>query len=192
MKKVLTSDEQKNELCVNNETFMSFANRKFVLEKLLETRIHKTFIKVNVRRIEAKFHDNFKYVYIDFYLFEEFKRQSSLAHIKTKIHLMNDLKINVLIEMNIMKSEKITLDFRKKVMIISTCDNFRTLISIKKRERLINKAVRMISKITMFSDTVMTVSVHIRKTQILKNRDYSFFLKTDSLLESKEEIINSR
>jgi hypothetical protein len=142
---------------------------------------------MNIRGIDDKIHDSFEYALLNFYLSEEFKDNAVLAHFKTEVHLISDLKANVLIEMNIMSSEEMILNFKRKIMIISICDDFETSIFIKRREQSMNRAVRIASQITISAEKVMTISVRIRDDQISRDRDYSFFLKTNKSLESEEE-----
>lgn len=134
IKESLTSNEALNDLCVDNETFMSLMNRKFLRKRLSDIQIHSTVTKTNVRKIDTELHDTSNYVLLNLYLSEEFKKNAALTHFQIKVHLIDDLKTNVLIDMNIMRSEQMTLDFHRKTMIISTCNDFTTSVTIKRKE----------------------------------------------------------
>ena len=66
---------------------------------------------------------------MNFFISEKFKNEQIITNIKTEMHLINDLKVNVLITINILILEKIILDFTKKELIIIICNNM--IISIK-------------------------------------------------------------
>lgn len=91
---------------------MLLTNREFVFKHVFFIQIKKIVILANVRKNDTNVHDNSKYVLLDFYLFKEFKKKWVLAYFKEKVHLINDFKINILIDINIMRLEEITLNFR--------------------------------------------------------------------------------
>lgn len=47
-----------------------------------------------------------------------------------KVYLINDLKINILINTNIITSQKLCINFNKRVFIINTCQDIETFLKI--------------------------------------------------------------
>ena len=45
-----------------------------------------------------------------------------------EIHLMNDLKINMLIDVNVFKSQKMILNFEHNTLIINNCQKIKIVI----------------------------------------------------------------
>ena len=182
---VLKSTEQK--LCMNSETFMSLVDRAFLTKQLFHIVRHKTTSSIKIRGIESAIHDNSEYVILDLYMSGKYQENSATAHFKTEFHIVNDVKTNMLIEMNVMKSERINLDFENKIMIISTCRDIQVSINFHRKEISVNRTVRAATQITMSVEKTIAVSMRIKGAQIPKNRDYSFFSKMKRMLESEKE-----
>ena len=89
---------------------------------------------IKIKNIEIKIHDNSEYVKMDVYIAEKIVESSNIEHLKIEFHLIEDLKANVLIKMNIMKFEKIVFNFERKIMTISICKNLEAPISIQKKK----------------------------------------------------------
>jgi ribosomal protein L44E len=128
VKKVLESNDETHDLCANSETFMSLVDRKFI--ERFKDEIKITSFKIQMREIYFKTHDTSKYCFFDLYFRERFKEKFRIAHIQKKFHLMNNLNVNMLIDIDIMKFEKCILNFKIKVMTFSFCENIEMLIII--------------------------------------------------------------
>lgn len=112
-------------LCINSGTFMFFVNKLFLLKHLFEITILETKFNLCVRDINFKIYINLKYILLNLYFFELINKISTMTHLRVEIYLINKFKTNMLINMNVIKS--------KKIMIISICKNFKTLIIIQKK-----------------------------------------------------------
>lgn len=105
------------------------------------------------------------------------KNNQILIYFKNEIHFVNDLKINVFIEINMVNFEKIKLNFKNNTLIISICKNFQTLIQIKRRNKMINRVVQIIVKTIIFFDINMSISIKMKnKNAYLKIKIIIFIL----------------
>lgn len=174
-------------MCINNDTFMSLINRKFFTNKSSQIFIRRMITLNNVRKIEIKLHDRFFYVLLNFYISEKMiDERNVLTHFNKEMHSIDNLKINVFINMNIMKSKRIKLNFEIFFLIISICENFKVSIQIKKRSEIMNQFVRVVFKMIISSYTLMFMSVKIRDKSLSRNKDYIFQLKAMNLrIENK-------
>ena len=86
-----------------------------------------------------------------FFIFEKFRNEQIIANIKTEVHLMNNLEVNVLIKTNILIFEKMILNFAKKKLIIIICDNMIISIKTDKKKKIVNRTIKILEKIVMIS-----------------------------------------
>ena len=174
-------------LCADFEISMSLIDRSYLNKKLSKIKIQKIATSVTVRDIEKQVHDSSKYVMIDLYISERIIDESVLAHLASEIHIVNNLKANVLIDMNIMSLEQIILDFDKNMLIVSICKSLSALIFIISKDIRVNRTVRAIAKTIVVFETCMTVSVRVRRSDLSSDRDYSFHSKSKRQLRSEDE-----
>jgi hypothetical protein len=106
------------------------------------------------------------------------------------MHLVDNLKINVLIEVDVMSSKQMIIDCDKKLLMISTCNDFETDVCISRKSQITNRVVRAIVKTMISSESIVTISIRIRERNLSENRDYSFFLKSQRQLSSENEFFN--
>ena len=123
---------------------MFFIDRMFLKRHLPTIMIHQTVPPIKIRGIGSKIHDDFEYVIIDIYLPGKIDEKRNMTHIKTEFHLINKLKVNILIDMNVMRSENMILNFEKKIFIISTCQNMKIPIFIQRKSASINRMIRAV------------------------------------------------
>ena len=146
----------------------------------------KTTFSIKIKNIKIKIHDNFEYVFLNLFFQEKRHGEPAMTHVKKKFHLVNDLKIKMFINMNVMKSERVMLNFDNKIMIVPTCQDMEMPISFHRKNAFVEKIVRAAAQITMSTDKTMTVPIRIKsKTDISQNRNYSFYSKTERMLKSE-------
>lgn len=95
---------------------------------------------LNVRDIDTHNHESNEYVIVDFY-FNEMNEQDNFAraHFRREIHLVDDLKANVLIENDILDFEDIVIDFSTKIATIKSCE---IIIFVEVKSRLYDNVVK--------------------------------------------------
>lgn len=176
-----------HELYANNETIMLFTNRQFVIKKYFNIIIHKMITSIKIRGIETAVHNNFEYVILNFYIFDMIKKEQTLTHITTKIHLIDNLKINAFLRIDVLILEEIIMNFELNIMIIFICETFMIKIVTKRKFEKIIRLIRSLNKIIVSIDTIISISIRIEKFTILIDKNYNFFLKIHSALNSKSE-----
>jgi hypothetical protein len=178
-----------HELCADSRIFMFLIDRKFLKNNVANVENKWTKFNLKMRRIDFKTHDTSKYCFLDLYFREHFKEKLKIAHIQEKFHLMNDLNVNMLIDIDITRLEDCILNFKIKIMIFSFCKNIEMLIIIIRIDQLVNRSLLIADKIVMSSHTNMTILVKIRKKS-LSERNYIFNSKREILLDSEEDFFS--
>ena len=71
-----------------------------------------------IRNIESIKYSIDEYVILNFYISDLVNDQIEIIEITVKVHLVCNLKAKLLIEINILKSEKMNISFFKQLLII--------------------------------------------------------------------------
>ena len=112
--------------------------------------------------------------------------------IKRKLHIINNLSIKVLINMNIMIFEKMNINIKHEIIIINVCENMIILILIKIKDQAIHASI--FNKKRMIVLTHITMSINIvninAKLNLSCNKDFMFKSKTLNKLSIYTHIIN--
>jgi hypothetical protein len=187
VKRKFASNEETHDLCADSETSMSFVDSKFLAQTNVNVKI--TSFKIQIRDIDSKTHDTSKYCLLDLYFRENFKKNSRMTHIKEEFHLINDLNVNMLIDVDILNFEECILNFKRKTMIFFVCENTKMSITILRTNQSVNRSVFFANKIVVSSRINMTMLIKIRDKTLL-DRNYIFNSKDETLLSSKEDFFN--
>ena len=185
VKRTLTLGGLAHALCMNSETSMSLMNRSFLAKHLPKIVIRRLTPSIKIRSIEAKIHDSSEYVIMDLFLSDRAEGSPMIAHLKAEFHLVDDLKANILVNMDIMGSENMILNFESRSVTIPTCKNIEMPVTIQKKKTFVHRSMRTASQTVISVGAVMTVPIKLRKAKLPKNRDYSFFPKNDRQLGPK-------
>ena len=97
--------------------------------------IQQLAVKIIVWDIDNKIHKCQKYVHLNLYLSDVLAEMMSLVHIIWNIYLIDDFWTNLLIEMNIIDSEQISINISSWRIIIEECQDFLIIIDIISPEK---------------------------------------------------------
>jgi hypothetical protein len=163
------------QVCLDTECSVILADREFI--KIHESHyiIRRMIISLNVRELEINKHEISKYIIASIYFREHFSKNEKFVRevIRRKIHLVNNLKVNMLIDNDILRSKNIFIDDVNSKVIVSSCQNM--IISIEIRtltKKMINKILhaRFITMISSYS--MIIISIH--RSNLSFSRDFRF------------------
>ena len=181
IKSSLTSDFSVEEICLNFDAEITLDDRKFFKSQTSDTSIRKITISLSVRGLRIYKHNSDEYVIANFY-FDELDTHDQLAraHFRRELNLIDDLKTNVFIEMNILDLERFNIDLFAKLVFIKSCD---VTITLKVKSRAFDNAI--IQSIHLRKITVMSSN-----SQILIVVHHDHLLERDFLFEfdSRNEV----
>jgi hypothetical protein len=162
------------QVCLNIECSVTLVDRKFIKIYATHYIIRRMTTSLNVRDLRINKHEISKYIIVSIYLAEKSAQEKFIREIiRREVHLMNDLKINMLIENDILDSERIFIDDVNSKIIIVSCQNM--IISIEIRtfsKEMINKTLHVRS-FTIISSRSMTI-IFIHQTSLSTNRNFLF------------------
>ena len=142
---------------------------------------------IRVRDIDTRMHDDSKFVLLNFYIHEKTIDDSNIIHFKRKIHIVDELKIKMFIEMNIFDSKNIIIDIENKILIIDNCEITFFLSIIFKRER-VDRIMRCIILIIILSHIIITIIVKFRERAFSIDKNYNSHFISNVKLNSKKNL----
>jgi len=75
-----------------------------------------------VRDLKTTKHRNFEYAISNLYILNRKNKKNVIAYIRCEVHLIDNLKINMFIDNDIIKLEDIIIDVKKRKVHINNCD----------------------------------------------------------------------
>ena len=100
---------------------MSLIDREFLNELELTYLIKKSQASITIREINTKKHFTNDYLFLDIYIENEIDEQKRIAHIKRETYIIDNLKIKMLVEINIIASKRIIVNIDAHKLIINNC-----------------------------------------------------------------------
>ena len=125
---------------------------------------------LRVRSIDAITHETNEYVKISVYFSEIKKNKQVLTCVTREIHLMKDLKTNLLIENAFLRLEDFVIDISNRKITIISCDVTIDFF-IKQRELYVKRNIHAIESIFIFSESKIDISVSF---SVFKDRNFLF------------------
>ena len=184
-----TTNDIAKDICVDTNCIMSFVDRNYFRRVLsnYDARIRMIAQNIQIRKIDVKLHDIFEYIELNFYIVD--KRQNDfkiVVHFKREIHLIDDLKINILVEMNILAFEFMILNLKHRLFTIVNC-NMIVSFSIISRNQRIDKILRIIVVVIVSFHFCVTMSIKLRDNALSIDRDYNFCFKSNQMLKQEND-----
>ena len=167
--------KQNYELYFDTRYIMSFIDRKFLLEVFSSIVIKKMSTPITIKGIDVNMHNVNEYIRLQMYLSDK----NDITKIKREFHIVDDLAIKTLIDIDIIKPKNMILDIKKDVIIIDSYKNIQISFIFINHRSLIrvtifnnNKTKMMIS--SHFNMTVSITGPKCRPLKLLYNRDFLF------------------
>lgn len=172
-----TSALESTSICLDTSCGSTLAYEAWILSQIPESEIQHIEVPLQVRGIGSNSHITNRYVFtpIFFPAIDE-AGQAILAEIQRKIHIIKDLKAQMLIGNHILIPEGFAIDLKDKKAKIHSCKAKIDLI-IRPRGSFIEKRVQATKETTIrpFSEAWMLVNMSLPD-----NRDFIFYPTSDA------------
>ena len=118
---------------------MFLIDRKYLLKIKFDVTIDKTKQSIRIHDIDNRLHDSSRYTKFDFYVVDTLSNQSLIIiHFCREIHLINNLRVHALFDVDILKFEQIIFDMSKRIITFFVCNNLIVFIKlIFKNQRIV-------------------------------------------------------
>ena len=174
------------EKCIDIDTSISLINQQF-LNTLSYDDIYRIFISMKIREINAREHNNFEWLELNFYIDDKFIDETeTTVYFKKKKHIVNDLRVKLFINNDIFELELISIHLKWRELIINNCEII-IFVFIKAQNNRIERIIRSRKQVIVSTYIIMTIFVKYKKSALLTNRDYNFSFKFFETLNAKNK-----
>ena len=110
-----------------------------------------------------------------------------IAVFTIEIHLMNDFKTNMLIDVDVLKSQKMFLNFEHNIFIIINCKIKMTINSMNRFKFHIKRIIRNQKNLIVLFDEIIKMSM-IFHDELFTNKDFFFEFQCVEYLNHDENV----
>ena len=166
----LTKHDDSTFICADTEAEITLVNAEF-FSTIKNVFIRIMIIFITVRELDTDKHFTDKYVIVFMYFLEKDKDDTTVkAKIIREIHLINDLKTNMLLENDVLDSKKFDILTSTSSAYIESCE---IIISIFIKNRFVSRSAFVHFIKTRIISSRTEISILIHKISLSK-RDYLF------------------
>lgn len=147
---------------------MSIIDRKFLLQQLPKATIQRIASPITVKGVGQGNHRCNEYVRLDIHL-----QRIPIALIQRDVHVVEGMKAKILIGMDIIGPEKITLDIPRQIAVVSSCRGAKIPIAVIPRsEQRIARSIKSSDDITI--PPYAHATIPIQQQHLPDDRDLLF------------------
>ncbi len=169
------------------EAFLT--DKQFVLKKFFKIHVHLMINSLIVKNIKSNVHEIKKYVNFSIYLFSR-DDSIKLIEIHRELHLVKKLKVNMLIENDILRSKEIIIDVQQKIAIIRNCENLIIEVKIHQRESFVKRNV--VNQFAILVSFDFYVKIFYKIKNLFTNRDFLFESSSEVSIFIYTHVIDAR
>lgn len=123
----LTHSGDNNLICLDTECIMTLVNWQFLKEQAFNTVIQWMLSLITICELGSNTHESDKYTVIDLYLSS---KNRHIVIVSCKAHLVDNLRAWMLVEIDILASEAVSMNLHRQVTVISSCDNVKVPLTV--------------------------------------------------------------
>ena len=176
-----TKNSAKYDVYTNIKCTMFLSDKKFIksITSNFTTKIRKLMSLISIRDIKNKIHNSDEYILMNDFIKETLLNDTSaIAFFQREVHLINNLKMKMLIDIDILSSKRIQINLNDKILQINSCQDIIIKINIITWKKAnLKRIVRFQEKIIVSSHVFLKILVKIK--DLSKNQDFIFKLKYD-------------
>ena len=162
-------------ICLDTECDATLANKVWILNILSEIQIKKMITSLKVKDIDFTTHEFLKFVSISIYFSGLTKNDiSAFVFIIRKIHLIDDLKVKMLIKNDLLSFKGFVIDIEDKSIAIESC-KIEISLKIQSKDLYLRRTIHAQQAMMLHSKQKQFLSIRIK---ISDERD--FYFESDS------------
>lgn len=173
-------------VCLNTDCECILKDKTFIKTKFLNIQIHIMTIFLRIRDIESTIHETAKYVRISVYFSDKRDDKQIMTCITRKIHLIDELKANILIDNDFLKLENFIINIKNRTAMISSC-KIEIDLSIKQKELYVRRNVHVNHRIVVQSKLQISIFAEF---SVSNDRDFVFESSNEANLILFHHIVN--
>ena len=174
VKASLKIDTPPCDMVVDTGCTMSLIDRDFLNTHLPNLKLRRLTEAITVRGIGAGKHESTEFARVYLYIPGHVGKERVKAQLIRDLHVVNDLRVKVLLGMDILGPEAIDVRISTSTLTIGSCKNMTAPIEVKPRAASVKQKVRTTDDVTVPPHATRAVGVSFGDTQLSEDMDYIF------------------
>lgn len=175
--------------CLDTVCGITLADRVCLFDKALTKKILKMATPLKVRGIGISRHESNKFVSMSLYFPGiDLTNRPAYTHIYKKLHFVDELKANLLVDNNILATERVVIDLANKSAMILSCQ-VTISVTTRLRSRPVQRKVLVNRSLTISPESETLVQFVC--SSFLDKRDFLFKPTPYSYLTLFSHILNN-
>ena len=153
-----------------------------------DMKIQQLASSISIRKINDKLIKINDFVLINLYIIDvDFIDKFTIAVVTAEVHLMNKLDVNMLIDVNVLKSQKMTLNFDINKFIINNCDVQANIDSIIRFKLYLKRIIRNQKVYIVLFDEIVKIPVTF-SDDLSVDRNFLFEFQCNEYLNQNDDV----
>ena len=153
-----------------------------------EMKIQQLFSSLSMKKINDKLIKINDFVminlfFVDINVVDEF----IIVVISIEVHLINDLKINMFVDVNVLKFQKMILNFEHNIFVINNCDVTIIIDFVNRVKFYIKRIIRNRKTFIVLLDQLIEISIIFRH-DLSKNKNFLFESQCSTYLNQNDDV----
>ena len=165
-----------DEITPDSGCTMSVIDRQFLAKQAPNAIIKRTAQAIKVRGIGDAMVSSSEYTMLEITVRGTLEGRAVLGKLRRQIHVVDELKANMLLGSDILGPEKMVVDYHHEVLILHCCRGMTVTMTVTPAKQRVNRVVRASTKIVVPAHSSTMVPVRLRgdNNELPKGRDYMF------------------
>ena len=170
----LNLDTVLESICLNSDCTMIIDNRDWIKKHCSDLKIHQIKNLIMIRKIETIRYFMNEFVILNIYISKLINDKIEMIEIIAEVHLICNLKIKFLIDINILDSEKMNISFCNHFLIINSKDKWKARIHVHTKNNIcVCQKIQAFKKQIISSYFFLTISIEF-KSALFTDWDFLF------------------
>lgn len=160
--------------CMDTGCTVLLMDHKIHKKYFITTEIRKADVPIQIHRISNESHNESEYVKVDIYIQGNMDTKVASALMIWEFHLVDNLKLNILIRIDILKPEKVMIDLKAWIFKIGSCDHIVILIQISSKRCKIKWVIKSKLNSIVLPQSAALVLIYYTGSLLVHDWDYVF------------------
>ena len=176
-------------VCIDIDCFVTLKNRKFMTQQLNENmKIQQLISSLSIREMSDKLIKINDFVMIHLFVTDINDVDEVITIVvSVEIHLIDDFKTNMLVDVNVLKSQRMIVNFDHNTLIIENCEIKIVIDSISRVKSHLKRIIRNQKIFTILFDELIKVSI-IFHDDLSSDRDFFFESQCSEYLNQNDDV----
>ena len=182
------SKTEESEVSLDSDCDVTLKDRAYLLKHVSDLKIKKMTFFISIRDVNNKIVSIDKYAMITIYIKEIVDDMERSACLTMKIHVVNNLKTNILIETDIMTPQGMTMNLKTRTVKLERCQGLNISIDVVARTQPHSKRIIRIKSSIIITPNIITEVPIAYNDTISENKDFLFESDCAQEFEPADEI----